>query len=87
LQRVDDLAIKILPERLIGNVECFQAVGTHLQGRAVEVEYEIAVFIEQDGVPGSRPNLDAGRAIAELGAEDAGTTITGVESAASVPMR
>ena len=72
LQRVDDLPVEILSQCLLGNAERFEVVGANLQRRAVEIKHEAAVFIEQDGVPGSRPNLDLRCSVAKPGAEYAG---------------
>jgi hypothetical protein len=71
MQRLDQLAVEILAQRGVGDVERFEVIRTHRERGRIEIERKIAVVAEQDHARGAGPDFDAGAAIAELRAEDA----------------
>jgi len=64
LQRLDDLAVEIAAERLIGNARRFEVVVADLQRRGIEVQRELSVLVEQNHLRRARPDFVAGDAVA-----------------------
>ena len=63
-QRFDELAVEIVAQRRVGDVERFQVVGQHREGLRIEIESEMTVVVEHDHPRRAGPRLDAGRAVA-----------------------
>ena len=68
-ERLDDRAVEVDAQHVVGDVVRLEVVRQHREGIGVELERDVAVVGERDAPPVARPHLLARDAIAQLGAE------------------